>query len=166
MIKLRGNFKTDRHGHLNPNYKDGRKNTRLYRIWANIKTRCYNSNTSVYKYYGARGIVVCEEWKNDFKKFYDWAMNNGYSDELTIDRIDNNGNYEPSNCRWVSIKTQCVNRRSNHIVTIGNETKTLSQWCDFYEINYQTVQDRLRRGWNCEKALKEPIETKFRKRVV
>ena len=147
---MRGNFITDRHGHLNPNYKDGRKSTRLYGIYANIKSRCYNSNVPSYKRYGARGITICQEWQNDFKAFYDWAISHGYSDELTIDRIDNDGNYEPSNCRWVSVKEQSTNRCNNHLVTINEMTKALSEWCEFYKINYKTVRDRLKRGWDYE----------------
>ena len=162
---MRGNFTTDRKGILNPNYKDGRKHTRLYSVYRNILTRCYNENSPAYIYYGAREISVCDEWRNDFKAFYDWSINHGYSDDLTIDRIDVNGNYEPSNCRWVTVKEQSINRRSNHIVTIKDETKTLSEWCNIYKINYQTVQDRLRRGWDCEKALSEPIQKKFRRKV-
>ena len=163
---MRGNFITDRNGFNNPNYKDGRKNTRLYRIYNNIKSRCYNKNSQAYLRYGARGITVCEEWRNDFTKFYDWSMKNGYQENLTIDRIDNNGNYEPSNCRWVTVKTQSNNRSKNHLVSLNSTTKTLNEWCEIYEINYHTVQDRLKRGWNYEKALLTPPNTKFRRKVV
>lgn len=84
--------------------------TRLYRIYRHIKERCFNPNSKSYKYYGSCGIVMCNEWKNDFMNFYNWAMSNGYDDKLSIDRIDVNGNYEPSNCRWVTMKEQCKNR--------------------------------------------------------
>jgi hypothetical protein len=85
---------------------------RLHRIWTNIKTRCYNQNSPDYKYYGGRGIKMCNEWKEDFKAFYDWAMENGYSEDLTVDRIDTFGDYEPINCRWITIQEQQKNRRS------------------------------------------------------
>jgi len=164
---VRGNFITDRKGKKNPNYKHGLKDTRLFRVWNNMLSRCYNPNATGYKNYGARGITVCDEWRNDFKAFYDWAMSHGYSDDLTIDRINNDSNYEPTNCRWVDSKTQSTNRSNNHYVTIDGETKTLREWCDYYFINYHTVQDRLKRGWSVEKALLTPVDTRFRrKRVV
>lgn len=90
----------------------GQSNTRLFRIWANMKTRCYLNTKPDYKYYGGRGITICDEWKNDFQVFYDWAMCHGYREDLTIDRINVNGNYEPSNCRWVDMKTQNKNKRN------------------------------------------------------
>ena len=91
----------------------GKGKTRLYRIYHNMKSRCYNKNRERYKNYGGRGISVCDEWLADFKAFYDWSMANGYSDELQIDRIDVNGNYEPSNCRWVTVTDQANNKRNN-----------------------------------------------------
>lgn len=163
---MRGNFVTDRRGKNNPNYKDGRKNTRLYRIWENMKTRCYNDHSAQYKDYGARGITVCDEWKDNFQAFYNWSISHGYADNLTIDRKDNNAGYSPDNCRWATMVEQCNNRRNNHIVTINGQGKTLREWSEQFNINYHTVQDRLKRGWNEIDALTTPVQSKFRKKVV
>lgn len=89
--------------------KHGQRNTRLYKCWCDIKSRCYNENNKCSKWYKDKGIIVCDEWKDSFKNFYDWAMRNGYKENLTIDRINNNGNYEPTNCRWVDMSTQVSN---------------------------------------------------------
>ena len=99
--------------------KHGHRNSRLYRIWQGMITRCFNQNHSHYKDYGGRGIIVCDEWKKDFQCFYDWAVANGYSDDLTIDRIDNDGNYEPSNCRWATRKEQTRNRSITKKISIA-----------------------------------------------
>ena len=118
--------------------------TRLYHIHEHIKQRCYVENTPNYKNYGGRGIIMCDEWRNDFKVFYDWAMANGYKDDLTIDRIDNDGNYEPSNCRWTDNKTQSRNRRSNIWITYKGATHLLSDWADICHINPNTIMNRIR----------------------
>lgn len=104
------------------NTKHGQWNTRLYRIYHAMKQRCYNPNSAPYPFYGGRGITVCSEWLNDFQAFYDWAMSNGYRDDLSIDRIDVDGNYEPGNCRWTIKTLQSFNRRKgkdNHSGVVG-----------------------------------------------
>ena len=118
-----------------------------------MKCRCYRNKETAYKYYGDRGIIVCDEWLNDFQAFYDWAMANGYDDTLTIDRIDVNGNYEPSNCRWVSRKVQMNNTRRNHLITYNGKTQTIAQWAEELNIKQNTLLYRIRRGWSIEKAL-------------
>lgn len=105
----------------NLNKKHGKYKTRLYRIWQAMKERCYNPNRWNYDKYGGKGIVVCDEWRNDFMNFYNWAMANGYNDNLSIDRIDNNGNYEPSNCRWTDCCMQGYNRGVQSNSTTGYE---------------------------------------------
>lgn len=162
---MRGNFVTDRNGESNPNYVDGRKGTRLYRIYYNIITRCYNKRATHYSRYGGRNITVCEDWLKDFKCFRDWSLSNGYTDELSIDRINNDLGYEPSNCRWVNSKSQSRNTSTNKMITLYNETKPLIEWCESFGINYRTVQDRLKRGWTIFDALKKPVQTKFRRNV-
>lgn len=122
--------------------------TRLYYIWQGIKKRCYNTNDARYHRYGGRGITVCEEWITDYINFHNWAIENGYSEDKTIDRIDNDGNYEPSNCRWSTNKEQCNNRSSNIKITIGNATKTLTEWCEIFEIDFKAVIGRYHRNEN------------------
>ena len=132
--------------------------TRIYNLYMGIKARCYNSNEPAYKNYGGRGIKMCKEWFDDFMSFYNWATDSGYKDNLTIDRIDVNGNYEPSNCRWVDMKIQQNNRSNNHRIKYNGETKTLMEWSKDFGVNYKTLHKRVSDGWNIEDALTKPIE--------
>lgn len=133
--------------------KHGMTNTRLHRIWSNMRARCNNPNRREYKYYGQKGIEICNEW-NDFTTFYEWAINNGYKEGLTLDRIDVNGNYEPLNCRWTTAKEQGNNRSNNHLITYNGETKTVTQWAEERNINHDTLYSRINRAhWDIGKAL-------------
>ena len=144
----------------------------LYYIRRSIIQRCCNENSASYYLYGARGIQVCDEWKNDFEAFYQWAIENGYNEEkllsgrnkLTLDRIDNNGNYEPSNCRWVTQKVQGNNTRKNHLITINGETKTMQMWCDLYHINKKAFYCRVKSGKVGEELI-APLKEKVRKEL-
>lgn len=121
------------------------KGTRLYSVWNGMKDRCFNPNAPKYKSYGARGIKVCDEWRSDFLNFHTWAMNNGYSNGLSIDRIDVNGDYEPSNCRWATNKEQSRNKQNTIYYTINGVTKPFREWCEIYDINYKKAHARLKR---------------------
>lgn len=132
------------------------KGTRLNNIYHNMKQRCYNSKKPDYKYYGARGIKVCTEWLTSYSNFKEWAVTNGYSEGLTIDRIDVNGDYCPANCRWITQKEQCNNMRSNHYITYNGCTKTLSEWAETLGLPYGRLKDRLNK-------CKMPLEVAFSK---
>lgn len=137
----------------------GKSNSRLFTIWRNIKARCYNQNEPAYNNYGARGIMMCDEWIHDFQAFYDWSISNGYNDTLTIDRINVNGNYEPNNCRWANAKQQAQNRRTSKIYTINGETHCLKEWCEILNLNYRTIHKRIyNHNWDVEKALFTPLK--------
>ena len=141
------------------NITHGRTKTRLYNIWNGIKKRCYNVNDPKYNNYGGRGIAMCDEWKDSFIEFQNWAINSGYCDDLTIDRIDNDGNYEPCNCRWANFVEQNNNRRSNKNITFNGETHNLRQWCIKLSLPYNPIQLRLSRGWTVEEAFTTPVNT-------
>lgn len=139
--------------------KHGLESTRLYDIWRDMRLRCYDKRNISYNRYGGRGITICDEWKNDVKSFYDWAMANGYKDSLTIDRIDNDGNYCPENCRWVTVKEQASNRRSNILVTHNGKTQTMKEWAHEVGIHYKAVWARMQKlGWSSERALTHPVK--------
>lgn len=123
-----------------------RKDERLYGIWCAMKERCYNSHNKSYVRYGGRGIIVCDEWKNDYLSFRSWANSNGYDEGLTIDRIENNGNYEPSNCRWVSTKIQNRNYSRNHNITYKGKTQCIADWAEETGVNRATILFRLNSG--------------------
>lgn len=131
---------------LTANHKHKMSGTRIYGIWTGMKQRCYNEHDARYCRYGGRGIKVCEEWKADFSAFYEWALANGYGENLTIDRIDNDGDYCPENCRWSTNVEQCNNRSTNITIKIGNATKTLTQWCEIFELDFKTIDARYRRN--------------------
>lgn len=130
----------------------------LHNTWDKIKARCYNIKDEAYQNYGGRGICMCEKWKNSFESFYKWAINNGYKKELSIDRIDNNGNYCPENCRWATKKEQANNRRSNHLITYNGRTQNILAWSEEKNIPYATLRARISRyKWSVEKALETPV---------
>lgn len=128
---------------------------RLHRIWKNMKSRCFNRNIPSYRYYGARGIRVCDSWTDSFVDFARWAVTNGYADDLTIDRIDCDGDYCPENCRWVGRDVQARNKRVRRIVVVDGERIGLAEAVEKYGQTYYRVYSRLKCGWSDERAVKE-----------
>ena len=136
--------------------KHGGYKTRLYHIWVGMRHRCFAPTDKYYRNYGERGITVCDEWANDFITFRDWALTHGYADNLTIERIDVNGNYEPQNCCWITRAEQPKNTRISKRYTYNGETKTLRDWSVALGGCPDLVKDRLKRGWDIEDAITTP----------
>lgn len=147
--------------------ESGSNRTRLYGIWSGMKNRCYNEKQSEsFQKYGAHGIEMCDEWKNSYETFRDWALSNGYDDGLTIDRINFNGPYCPQNYRWATQKEQQNNRSNNHYIEFRGETKTMAEWSELAGFGRSVIEHRLSRGWTIENALLSPRqETHNGKRV-
>lgn len=138
--------------------KHKKSSCQLYNVWQSMKQRCANVNNKRYKDYGGRNIKVCSEWLHNFQLFYYWAINNGYKDGLTIDRINVDGDYEPSNCRWVDQNKQQNNRRNNVLINYKGDVKTLSQWSRHLGINLGTLNKRIFiNHWDIEKAFTTPV---------
>lgn len=146
------------------NKAKGHSKERLYRIWYKMKVRCYKEDDEHYKWYGGRGIRICDEWLNDFLAFREWALTHGYSETLSIDRIDVNGNYEPPNCRWTSQKTQTNNTSANRRVVFQGKEYTVAQFSEFLNYNYSTVRNRLKLGWTPERIAQTPEKGKNNER--
>lgn len=134
----------------------GKTKTRLYTIYHGMKQRCYNPNNPRYKNYGYRGIGICDEWLTDFMSFYRWSANNGYSDNLTIDRIDNTKGYSPDNCRWITNAEQQNNKRTNVYINVDDEKKTVAQWAKEKGINPKTLSERYSSGISLEHIFDKP----------
>lgn len=142
--------------------KHGQSRSRLYGVWGAMVDRCENPNAHEYENYGGRGIKICDEWRTNFEAFAEWAYANGYDEkakrrESTLDRIDVDGDYEPSNCRFASAKEQNRNRRSNVMITYNGETHCMSEWAEIAGIPYGTFQHRLYKGWSVEDAIGRPL---------
>ena len=140
----------------------GMSDTNLYRRWTDMRERCDNPKNENYSKYGAKGVKVCEEWENSFLSFYNWSMENGFKEELSIDRIDPFGNYCPENCRWATFETQINNKRGSVIMELNGEKKTFTQWCKLYSICPNTVRKRMKRGYTFIDALTSPSKNKRR----
>jgi hypothetical protein len=144
--------------------------TKLYSVYAHILSRCFCKTNKNYHNYGGRGITVCEEWadkEKGFDKFKEWAYQNGYDENAkfgncTIDRINNDGNYEPSNCRWADIKTQANNKRQNHLITFNGKTQNVTQWATELGFTNSTLFNRIRKGWSVEETLTTSVK-KYRR---
>jgi hypothetical protein len=141
-------------------YIHGFGKTNIARIRAGIIQRCYNPSNKAYHNYGGRGITMCDEWKKNPLTFYRWAMANGYEKGQTIERINNDGNYEPENCRWATQKEQCNNTRHNNLITFRGETKTIGDWAKSIGTSHGTIAYRLKEKWTDEEALTSPPGTR------
>lgn len=136
----------------------GMSETRLYKIWVNMKARCNDPKNRSYKDYGAKGIHVCPEWQNSFECFFEWATEHGYHEDLTIERIDLRGHHCPENCTWVPKSDQANNRSMNRNITYRGKTQNLMQWCNELGLNYKRVHNRISRlGMSFEKAISMPV---------
>lgn len=142
------------------NTTHGLSKTRVYKIFQYMKQRCYNPNKKEYKNYGGRGIKICDEWKEDFMNFYNWAMANGYDDTLTIDRIDVNGNYCPENCKWISKTLQNKNTRYTSKIKDAEGVLTLNDWVKKYHTSKSTIYYLMKKGMTKEQAINFIIKKK------
>ena len=140
--------------------------SRLNNIYWNMRKRCYYRNAPFYSFYGGRGISVCAEWMQGFKPFKEWALSHGYRDDLTIDRIDNNGNYEPSNCRWVTAKKQVANRSISLNFTLDGVTKTLAEWCEQFGVPYSSTRWRVKHWGFSRECFTGRLRDSRRRKVV
>lgn len=125
--------------------KHGGGGTRLYSIFKGMSQRCYNKNNPAYCYYGGKGIKICDEWRNDFESFRNWSQLNGYSETMSIDRINPNGGYEPNNCRWVTMKVQQNNKLNSAFLIIDEEKHTIAEWAEKNNTNKQTLYSKIYR---------------------
>lgn len=140
------------------NYKHGERRTRLYKTWISMKQRC-SVHRAKYKQWEGRGIKVCDEWRDSFTAFKDWAEANGYKEDLTIDRIDVNGNYEPSNCRWITKREQQFNKTNTRYFEYKGQKKCLAEWAEIFGMNKPTLYNRIYNlGWSIEKALETEVK--------
>jgi hypothetical protein len=138
-------------------YCIGGKIEKLYYVWTSMKQRCGNHKNKDYPLYGGRGISVCSEWVNSYSNFREWAMSNGYRDNSCIDRQENDGNYEPSNCKWVTNKENCNNTRKNNLLIYNGEAHCISEWSEITGISRSTISARVNSyGWDVKRALTEP----------
>lgn len=134
--------------------KHGGKHERLYMIYSSMKARCNNSKYSHYEFYGGKGVKVCDEWLHNYQDFKDWALQNGYSPELTIDRINVDGDYEPSNCRWITKHEQANNKTNNNFIEYQGETHTIADWARIQGLSYYSLYQRIVvRKWDVERAM-------------
>lgn len=134
----------------------GMTDTKLYTIWCNMKARCHNPKNDMYYRYGARGIQVCDEWRNSFDTFMEWANKAGYREGLSIERVDIDKGYNPENCRWITKKEQYLNRSDSHLVTAFGKTQTIKEWADESGIAFDTIERRLNAyGWDAERAVSQ-----------
>ena len=136
--------------------------TRLYRIYKKMYRRCYKPKTKWFENYGGRGITICQEWLGEqgFENFAKWSMKNGYADNLSIDRKDNDKGYSPDNCRWASAKEQANNTRSTVFLTYKGETKSASEWSEITGIRQDTLTMRKRNGWSDEECIEIPLNSR------
>jgi len=135
---------------------DNGKHMPLYKVWVQMRQRCLNANNVNFKNYGGRGIKIYKEWES-YKNFYDWAITSGYEKGLTIERINNDGNYDPANCTWIPQSKQPDNLRSNRYITFNGANWTLRKWGRITGINARTIGCRIDRGWSTERALTQPV---------
>lgn len=137
--------------------KHGLYKTKLYGHFEKMIDRCENKNHNNYKNYGGRGIAICDEWRHNFKAFYDWSMTNGFREGLSIDRIDNDKGYSPDNCRWATQKEQMNNIRNNRRITYSGKTHTLSEWSEITGIGKSCLNSRIQDGWETDELLTIPV---------
>ena len=153
LTKSCGCYRKDLLSRRNKKHGLKNQNPRLYRIWLSMRNRCNNPNATKYFRYGARGIRICDEW-NDYSNFYGWAIGNGYSSDLSIDRKDNDGNYTPENCQWTSSKEQARNRSTNRFLAVNGITKLIVEWAEITGLSDSTIRKRLSQGFSPEEAIK------------